>query len=58
MDKPVKDMTTEELENEIVELEGTYAEELGNNADLVTLSMIWNRIRELNRELMDRQNIQ
>ena len=58
MDKPVKNMTTEELENEIVELEGTYAEELGNNADLVTLSMIWNRIRELNRELMDRQNIQ
>ena len=58
MDKPVKDMTTEELENEIVELEGTYAEELGNNADLVTLSMIWNRIRELNKELMDRKNIQ
>ena len=51
-------MTTEELENEIVELEGTYAEELGNNADLVTLSMIWNRIRELNKELMDRKNIQ
>ena len=58
MDKPVKNMTTEELENEIVELEGTYAEELGNNADLVTLSMIWNRIRELNKELMDRKNIQ
>ena len=57
MEKPVKDMTTEELENEIVELESTYAEELGNNADLVTLSMIWKRIRELNRELMDRETI-
>jgi hypothetical protein len=57
MDKPVKDMTTEELENEIVELESTYAEELGNNADLVTLSVIWKRIRDLNRELTDRKNI-
>ena len=55
MDKPVKDMTTEELENEIVELEGTYAEELGNNAYLVTLSMIWKRIRELRRELVERE---
>ena len=43
----------EHIEEQLHSLEDQYAEALGNDADIYTLSAIWRKIKDLKRELED-----
>jgi hypothetical protein len=47
-------MATQEIEEEIVQLEAQYATALSRHADVHTLSKIWQRIKVLRAELKQR----
>jgi hypothetical protein len=47
---------TEILLKEIQELEDTYAEALADEADAPTLSVLWNKIKILNRQLEQKES--
>lgn len=50
----VRFMPTVELQQEVVYLEDKYAEALAEEADIHTLSRLWQRIKEINAELRSR----
>lgn len=43
----------EELVREIQHLEDAYAEALGDEADIPTLSSLWERIKQLNKTIIE-----
>ena len=51
VDTDVKQMANNELEERIAQLEEEYTQALKVNADIHTLSRIWQRIKELKAEL-------
>jgi hypothetical protein len=55
VDVNVRQMATNEIEQQIAGLEEAYAEALKNHADVHTLSRIWVRIKELKNELQKRE---
>jgi hypothetical protein len=55
MDTDIRQMESPEIEVEINELEVAYAEALANNSEVHFLNVIWHRIKELKRELIDRE---
>lgn len=50
-------LSCEHLLREIQELEDSYAQALGDEADANTLSNLWHRIKLLNREMEQRERI-
>ena len=54
MEGDVSQMNTEELKDRIMQLEDSYAEILGQDADPMSLRLILMRIRELQNELKRR----
>ena len=48
-------MATQEIEQQITELEKAYGEALNKQADVHALSIIWRRIKELKEELKKRK---
>ena len=50
----VRFVPTVELQSRVQELEQKYAEALGNESDIHTLSKIWQRIKEIKSELSTR----
>jgi|GEM_PF-4530183 len=52
----MKQMSPEELEKEIPELEDAYAEALRDEADATVLNFIWSHIRAIKAELEQRVN--
>jgi len=54
MDTDVRQMATREIEQQINELEASYTEAQNKGADVLTLSAIWKRIKELQNELKNR----
>jgi hypothetical protein len=51
----VNQMATQEIEQQITELEMAYGEALIKHADIHALSLIWRRIKELKEELKKRK---
>jgi hypothetical protein len=49
-------LNTHELEEECSELEDVYAEALKDNAGFEVLGEIWNRIRQLQRQMRENAN--
>ena len=43
--------TKEDVRREVQELEDSYAEALGDGADAQSLSLLWERIKQLSREI-------
>lgn len=50
----IRQMATVEIEQEKTRLEEKYTQERDKNADVLTLSTIWKRIKELEAELRNR----
>lgn len=56
MENGAKDLTVEELQRMISELENTYADLLADDSSVNTLSRIWQEIQLLQAELRARSN--
>jgi hypothetical protein len=56
MERDIKDLTNEELQARINQLEHTYAELLADGSDYCTLDEIWKEIQLLQAELITRSN--
>lgn len=54
MESSIVDKTTNILENELSELEDSYAECLADHVDPGTLLMLWLRIKSLRQEIESR----
>jgi len=49
---------TQDVKQEIQDLEDSYAEDLADGVDARSLSLLWERIKQLNRVMQDRQQLE